>query len=145
MLGRMVRCWACNYAVIMEILKLASKDEYLKQLMIRFVTDNFKEDVKKVLGLFPVNITLRWDEGFEEFLMLHKKRRKIKRRDTVEYCKTLSKENLKGEELSPQVVDYVINHKNKWLRNVFRHYAQYLYFRRRIPLETYGWIMEVVP
>ncbi len=70
--------------------------------------------------------------------MLHKKRRKIKRRDTVEYCKTLFKENLKGEELSPQIVDYVINHKNKWLRNVFRHYVQYLYFRRRIPLETYG-------
>jgi len=22
---------------------------------------------------------------------------------------------------------------------------QYLYFRRKIPLETYGWIMEVVP
>ncbi len=43
----------------MEILKLASKDEYLKQLMIKLVTDNFKEDVKKVLGLFPVNITLR--------------------------------------------------------------------------------------
>jgi len=38
-----------------------------------------------------------------------------------------------------------VNHRNKWLRNVFRHYVQYLYHRRRIPLETFGWIMEVVP
>jgi hypothetical protein len=29
--------------------------------------------------------------------------------------------------------------------NVFRHYIQYLYYLRRIPPETYGWLMEVVP
>jgi len=39
----------------------------------------------------------------------------------------------------------VVNHPNKWLRNVFRHYIQYLYYLRRIPPETYGWLMEVVP
>ncbi|MEM2234503.1 MAG: hypothetical protein QW224_02040 [Desulfurococcaceae archaeon] len=42
-------------------------------------------------------------------------------------------------------MEYVVNHENRWLRNVFRHYVQYLYFRRRIPLETFGWLMEVVP
>jgi intergrase/recombinase len=42
-------------------------------------------------------------------------------------------------------VDYVVSHQNRWLRNVFRHYVQYLYYMRRVPPETYGWLMEVVP
>jgi len=134
-----------NYAVVMEILKKAAEDEYLKQLIIRFVVDNFREDVKKAIGLFPANIVLHWDEGFEEFLRHYKKRKKIKREDTVEYYKKLFAENLEGKQLTPELVDFVVNHRNKWLRNVFRHYVQYLYHRRRIPLETFGWIMEVVP
>jgi len=28
---------------------------------------------------------------------------------------------------------------------VLRHYIQYLYYRRKIPSETFGWLMEVVP
>jgi len=38
----------------------------------------------------------------------------------------------------------VVNHPNKWLRKVFRHYIQYLYFRRRTSHGAFGWIMEVV-
>ena len=48
-------------------------------------------------------------------------------------------------KLSQDLIDYVINYPVKWLRNVFRHYIQYLYYTRRISPETYGWIMEVVP
>jgi len=134
-----------NYPVVMEILKEASRDEYLKQLIIRFVVDNFREDIKKAIGLFPANIVMQWDEGFEEFLRESRKRRKIKREDTIIYYRNLFKENLEGKQLTPQLVDFVVNHKNKWLRNIFRHYMQYLYFKRKIPIETYGWIMEVVP
>ena len=133
-----------NYGIVIEILKQALSEEYLKQLIIKFVVDNFREDVKKAIGLFPTNITMHWDEGFEEFLKKHKKRKKIRRQDTIEYYRKLFKENLEGRELTSELVDYVVNHKNKWLRNVFRHYIRYLYFRRKIPLETFGWIMEVV-
>lgn len=38
---------------------------------------------------------------------------------------------LQGKELTEEFIDYVINHPNKWLRNVFCHYIQYLYFRGR--------------
>ena len=31
------------------------------------------------------------------------------------------------------------------MRNIFRHYVRYLFNKRRIPLETFGWIMEAVP
>ena len=33
-----------DYPIVIEILKQASNDEYLKQLIIRFVAENFRED-----------------------------------------------------------------------------------------------------
>ena len=113
---------AINYSLIMEILKLASGDEYLKQLMIKLVLDNFREDVKKAIGLFPYNIVMHWDEGFEEFLTEHKKRRTVKDPETLKYYRNLFMKYLEGKELTPKLIDYVVNHRNKWLRNVFRHY-----------------------
>lgn len=41
-----------------QVLKLASRDEHLRQLMLRFVVDNFKEELKKMLGLLPSTIKL---------------------------------------------------------------------------------------
>jgi len=52
---------------------------------------------------------------------------------------------LQGKELSEEFIDYVVNHENKWLRNIFRHYIRYLCYKRRISPETFGWIMEVAP
>ena len=126
-------------------MKLASQDEHLRQLMLRFVVDNFKEELKKMLGLLPSTIKLTWEKGFEEFLTTRKKRRKVLDPETLTYYRNLFKKYLEGKVLTYELVNYVINHENKWLRNVFRHYAQYLYYKRTIPPETYGWLMEVVP
>jgi len=79
------------------------------------------------------------------FLREHKRRRKVSTDETVRYYRSLFKRYLEGRELSEELVDYVVSHENGWLRNVFRHYVQYLYYRRKIPLETFGWLMEVVP
>jgi intergrase/recombinase len=57
----------------------------------------------------------------------------------------LFKKYLEGKELSEDLVNYVLNHDNKWIRNVFRHYIQYLYHRRVISPEVYGWLMEIIP
>ncbi|MEM1911329.1 MAG: integrase, partial [Sulfolobales archaeon] len=102
-------------------------------------------DVKKAVGVVPARVVLEWDEGFEMFLREHKKRRKVSTDETVRYYRSLFKRYLEGRELSEELVDYVVSHENGWLRNVFRHYVQYLYYRRKIPLETFGWLMEVVP
>jgi len=134
-----------EYSTIIEILKKASQDEYLKQLIIRFVVDNFREDVKKSIGLFPSNVVLHWDEGFEEFLKEFKKGKKITDERTLQDYKNLFFKMLEGKQLTTQLVEYVINYKNQWLRNIFRHYVRYLYRKRKIPLETFGWIMEAVP
>jgi len=134
-----------DYSMAIEILKRAIRDEYLKQLIIRFVVDNFREDVKRAIGLFPVRVTLHWDEGFEEFLKHRKKGKKITDERTLSDYRSLFMKALEGKQLTPELVEYVINYPNQWLRNIFRHYVRYLYHRRKIPLETFGWLMEVVP
>jgi len=39
----------------------------------------------------------------------------------------------------------VAKRRDGLLRNVLRHYVQYLYYRRKIYTETFNWVMEVVP
>ena len=108
--------------------------------MLRFVAREFREDLKKMLGISFAGITLRWDEGFEYFLAERKKRRKVRDPETLSYYRSLFRKYLEGKELSEELINYVVNHPNKWLRNVFRHYIQYLYYRRRISPETFGCI-----
>jgi len=134
-----------DYPTALQILALATRDEYLKQAILRFAVEHFREDLKKMLGILPANIVLTWENGFENFLKEYKKRKKVRTQETLEYYKKLFREYLEGKSLSRELIDYVINHENSWLRNVFRHYIRYLYFIRKISPETYGWIMEVVP
>jgi intergrase/recombinase len=114
-------------------------------MILEFSVKHFREDLRKILGMIPADIEFRWDQGFEEFLRERKKRMKIKSEGTMKYYRNLFKKHLEGKVLSQDLIDYVINYPVKWLRNVFRHYVQYLYYTRKISPETYGWIMEVVP
>jgi len=136
---------AVDYGLVLSILAMAARDEYLKNAILQFVVREFREDLRKMLGISFAGIKLEWSEDFEEFLMERKRRKKVKDVETLNYYKSLFMRYLQGKELSEQLIDYVVNHENKWLRNVFRHYIQYLYHRRRISPETFGWIMEVVP
>lgn len=134
-----------DYGLALQLIALASGDEYLKQAILRFTVEHFREDLRRMLGLVPTTIKLTWDQGFEEFLRERKKRRRITTEDTLEYYRNLFRKHLEGKTLSQDLIDYVINYPVKWLRNVFRHYIQYLYYTRKISPETYGWIMEIVP
>jgi hypothetical protein len=129
----------------MEFIREASKDEYFKKLLLDFIVANYREELKKILGIVPEKVELRWDGGFEEFLRERKKRRKIATEETLKYYRSLFKKYLEGRELSRELAEEVARHRNKWLRNVFRHYIQYLFFKRVISGETCGWIMEYVP
>jgi intergrase/recombinase len=134
-----------DYSLILQAIAIASHDEYLKQALLRFAVENFKEDLRKMLGLSLAHVSFKWSNDFEDFLKTRKKRRKIVDPNTITYYRNLFKNHLEGKTLNEDIVNYVINHENKWLRNVFRHYIQYLYYTRKIPPETYGWIMEIVP
>jgi hypothetical protein len=134
-----------DYSLILQAVALASRDEYLKQALLKFTVENFREDLRKMLGLSLAHVVFKWEPGFEEFLRERKKRRKVLDPETIAYYRSLFMKHLEGKTLSEELVNYVVNHENKWLRNVFRHYIQYLYYMRKIPPETYGWIMEVAP
>ena len=61
--------------------------------------------------------------------MNKKKRRKITDTETLSYYRNLLlKRYLEDEELSEELIDHAVNHPSKWLRNVSRHYVQYLYY-----------------
>jgi|MonGeyMetagenome_1017769.scaffolds.fasta_scaffold77263_3 hypothetical protein len=134
-----------DYSLVLQAIPLATRDEYLKQALLKFTVENFREDLRKMLGTSLAYVVFKWEPGFEEFLRERKKRRKIVSGETMAYYRSLFKRYLEGKTLGEELVEYVVNHENKWLRNVFRHYVQYLYYLRRIPPETYGWLMEVVP
>jgi intergrase/recombinase len=134
-----------DYSLVLQAIALATRDEYLKQALLKFTVENFREDLRRMLGLSLAHVVFRWEPGFEEFLRERKKRRRVTDPETVAYYRSLFERYLEGKTLSEELVNYVVNHRNRWLRNVFRHYIQYLYYMRRIPPETYGWIMEVVP
>jgi hypothetical protein len=134
-----------DYSLVLQAVALASRDEYLKQALLKFTVENFREDLRKMLSLSLAHVSFKWEPGFEEFLRERKKRRKVTDPETIAYYKSLFEKHLEGKALSEELVNYVVNHENKWLRNVFRRYIQYLYYLRRIPPETYEWIMEVVP
>jgi hypothetical protein len=51
--------------------------EYFKQALLRFTVENFREDLRKMLGLSLAHIKLKRDPGFEEFLKERKKRRRV--------------------------------------------------------------------
>ena len=124
-----------DYSLALEILAVAKDDEYLKNAILRFVVQEFREDLKKMLGISFAGIVLQWSDDFEHFLAERKKRRKVKDPETLKYYKSLFMKYLEGKELSEELIDYVVNHKNKWLRNVFRHYIQYLYYNKELVLK----------
>ncbi|RLG75962.1 MAG: hypothetical protein DRO14_04100 [Thermoprotei archaeon] len=72
---------------------------------------------------------LHWSDDFEQFMMERKKRRKVRDPETVKYYKSIFEKYLEGKELSEELIDYVVNHPNKWLRSVLRHYIRYLIFQ----------------
>ncbi len=127
-----------DYSLALEILAVARDDEYLKNAVLRFVVQEFKDDLKRMLGISFTGIRLVWTDDFEHFLVERKKRRKVRDPETLKYYRSLFEKYLEGRELSEELIDYVVNHENKWLRNVFRHYIQYLYYKRRISPETFG-------
>lgn len=134
-----------DYSLALKVIALASKDEYLRDALLTYVVKEYKEELRKMLGISLSNVKMEWSDDFEAFLSERKRRKKVKTEGTLNYYKSIFNKYLEGKELNEKLVDYVTNHKNRWLRNVFRHYIQYLYLKRKVSPETFGWIMEAVP
>jgi transcriptional regulator with XRE-family HTH domain len=102
-----------DYSLVLQAIALATRDEYLKQALLKFTLENFREDLRKVLGTSLAHVVFKWEPGFEEFLRERKKRRKIASEGTMAYYRSLFKRYLEGKTLSEELVEYVVNHGNK--------------------------------
>jgi hypothetical protein len=134
-----------DYSVAVEILRRSLQDPYLKSLLLKFIAEHFREDLRKLLSISVYGIRLHWDEGFERFLRERKRRRRVSTDEMVRKYRSYFNRFLEGKELTEDLVFEVANHPTGWVRNIFRHYVQYLFYRRLTPPEVFGWIMEVVP
>jgi len=66
-----------DYSLILQAIALAARDEYLKQAILRFCVENFREDLKKMLGVIEQlrnDKTFMWDlKRLERIKELEKK------------------------------------------------------------------------
>ncbi len=134
-----------DYKLAAEFVRHAVRDDYLRSFIIDVIVREYRDELKKTLGLSFENIVFKWDEDLEYFLKNVKRRRKIATERTLKYYKSIFEKNLEGRRLNVKLVDKIIKHRNKWIRNVARHYIQYLYYKRRISPEAYGWLINVIP
>ena len=134
-----------DYSIAIEILRKSLQDPYMKSLLLRFVAEHFREDLRKLLSISVYGIRLQWSEDFERFLRERKRRRRVSTDEMVRKYRNYFNKFLEGKELTEDLVFEVARHPIGWVRNIFRHYVQYLFYRRLIPPEVFGWIMEVAP
>ena len=152
-LGIIRRDGTVNYPIIIEILKEASSDEYLKQLIIRFVVENFREDLKRFMGYSVMNIELRWSEDFEKWLT-ERKSKPISKRTLRDY-KSVFTDCLEGRRLSNELLKQlekriIICNSGKerstsWIRQILRHYVRYLYAFGQLDWDDYSRLLLVIP
>jgi hypothetical protein len=89
-----------NYSLILQAIALATRDEYLKQALLKFTVENFREDLRKMLGTSLAHVVFKWEPGFEEFLRERKKRRRVASLGTLSYYRNLFKKHLEGKALT---------------------------------------------
>jgi intergrase/recombinase len=134
-----------NYTLFLEVLAAAKRDPYAKNLLVRYVATNFREDLKRLVSSELEFVELKWTRDFEEYLRNPPRGKPIRREDTIKYYRSIFKKHLEGRKLSRKLVEEVAEHGNHWLRNVFRHYAWYLYHRGLIEYTSLNWILVRVP
>jgi len=142
---------AVDYSVAVEILRRSLQDPYLKSLLLKFVAEHFREDLRKLVSISIYGIKLHWDEDFERFLRERKRRRKASTDEMVRKYRSYFNRFLEGKELTEDLVFEVSRHPIGWVRNIFRHYIQYLFYRRVSPRQSpansckYLWIYFSCP
>jgi len=48
-----------NYSLILQAIALATRDEYLKQALLKFTVENFREDLRKMLGTSLAHVAFK--------------------------------------------------------------------------------------
>ncbi|MCD6300614.1 MAG: integrase [Staphylothermus sp.] len=133
-----------DISAVSRLLALASRDKLLKNMILRFVMENFSEELNKMRDLYYSGIKLVWSDDFETFLRERKEGRKVTTDDMIRKYRSCFKKYLEGKTLSRELVEQVARHEDGWVRNIFRHYVRYLRYKGEISGDTRDWILEYV-
>ena len=57
-----------NYTLLLQILAVAMRDPYARSLVLRYVTQHYREDLRRMLETQLKLKRLEWTRGFEEYL-----------------------------------------------------------------------------
>ncbi len=136
---------AVNYRLVLALLKLIDKDEYLASIVIRYVFKRHRQLVLRIMGLTLPSVKLEWTKEFEQYLRKGKKGKKVKTDEQIRYYRNLFAKYFEGKVLSEELVREVSQLDNGWARTLFRHYARYLYRMQRLDMNQLQWILEIVP
>ncbi len=91
-----------DYSLRLQAIALATRDEYLKQALLKFTAENFREDLRKMPGTSIPHIVFKWETSFEELFRGRRKGHKIASERIMSYyrSRSLFKRYLKGKRLS---------------------------------------------
>ncbi len=134
-----------DISAVSQLIALASRNEYLKQMILKFVQENLREELNKMRDIYLTGIRLKWSDDFESFLRERKKGRKITTDEMIKKYRSYFKKYIEGKRLSYELVEQIAKHKIGWVRNIFRHYIRYLRCKGKISADTRDWILEIVP
>jgi hypothetical protein len=99
-----------DYSAAIEILRRSLQDPYLKSLLLKFVAEHFREDLRKLMSISVYGIRLQWDEGFERFLRERKRRRRVSTDEMVRKYRNYFSRFLEGREFTEDLVFEVARH-----------------------------------
>ncbi len=57
-----------NYTFILQVITVAMKDPYARSLVLRYITQHYREDLRQLLETELEMNRLQWTRGFEEYL-----------------------------------------------------------------------------
>ncbi len=148
-----VRGGQINVPLLLALVDAALEHPQTKEVVLKRVADRYKSELQELLSQSLPRVELRWDEGFEKWLV-EKKSRPISFRTLNDYRNYWSL-CLEGRTLGWHLIKQVTGkrmkcsdgeyHPTGWLRQVFRHYIRYLYSEGRIDWDTYSRLLITVP
>lgn len=123
-----------------------------RHIITEIVLKKMKKEIREALSHILPDTHLKWDSGFESYLLHHKK--KPISPGTLRDYKNIWMNCLEGETLNEKIIRSVLKPKIKcekgeystgWLRQILRHYISYLYINGKLDFDTYTRLLMSLP
>jgi len=142
-----------NKAVALALLDAMMQDNAVKEEVLGFLLKYYKKELQERLVEVLPRIELRWTPEFEKWLT-EKKTKPISERTLKDYRNIWFK-CLEGKILGWHLIKQLTGkkmecfdenyHPTGWIRQIFRHYVNYLYAEGKLDWDTYSRLMLTIP